>query len=73
MSELQSRIPAGIAVVTPKPFQPPTPAFGPGSVEYLARKAAGLTVAVDGGPNDEKESESSHEQSAGYAMAGQYF
>jgi len=73
-SELQSLIPAGVPAIAPKPFQPPTPAFGPGSVEYVARKAAGLTVAtVDVDLDDEKEDDSLQQKPANYAMAGQYF
>ncbi|KDQ21579.1 hypothetical protein BOTBODRAFT_207657 [Botryobasidium botryosum FD-172 SS1] len=73
-SELQSLIPAGVSAVAPKPFQPPTPAFGPGSIEYVAREAAGLTIStVDVESDDKKEDDSPHQKPANYALAGQYF
>ncbi|CAK5270293.1 unnamed protein product [Mycena citricolor] len=59
-SELQVRIPAGRLVLSPKPFQAPQPAFGPGSIDGIRRQTGELEV--DDGP-----------ASASYAGAGSYF
>ncbi|KAJ7594447.1 BRO1 domain-containing protein [Mycena floridula] len=44
--DLQARIPSGILAVASKAYVPPVPAFGPGSVEYLRRKAEELDVVA---------------------------
>ncbi|CDO68961.1 hypothetical protein BN946_scf184782.g9 [Trametes cinnabarina] len=41
-AELQAMIPAGLLAVNVKPYTKPTPAFGPGSVEYVRRQAEEL-------------------------------
>ncbi|OBZ70941.1 pH-response regulator protein palC [Grifola frondosa] len=43
-SELQALIPAGRLAVAVKPYMKPTPAFGPGSVEYVRRQAEELEL-----------------------------
>lgn len=37
-------IPAGLLAVVVKPYAKPTPAFGPGSVEYVRRQAEELDL-----------------------------
>jgi hypothetical protein len=39
-------IPAGRTAVAMKPFIPPAPLFGPGSVSYLERQTEALELAV---------------------------
>ena len=65
-SEVQARIPAGRLAVAAKPYLPPTPAYGPGSLEYISRKAEELEVNDD----DPAAAASSVGQ---YAGAGSYF
>ncbi|TBU31710.1 BRO1 domain-containing protein [Dichomitus squalens] len=43
-SDLQAMIPAGLLAVVVKPYTKPTPAFGPGSVEYIRRQAEELEL-----------------------------
>ncbi|KAI0373938.1 hypothetical protein BV20DRAFT_936502 [Pilatotrama ljubarskyi] len=43
-ADLQAMIPAGLLAVAVKPYTKPTPAFGPGSVEYTRRQAEGLEL-----------------------------
>ncbi|TFK92703.1 hypothetical protein K466DRAFT_581611 [Polyporus arcularius HHB13444] len=43
-SDLQAMIPTGISVAVAKPYVKPTPAFGPGSVEYVRREAEALEL-----------------------------
>ncbi|KAK7048199.1 BRO1 domain-containing protein [Favolaschia claudopus] len=64
-SDLQSRIPAGRLVIAAKPYIPPPPAFGPGSVADMRKKAEELELEDDdSGPNKTQ---------ASYAGAGSYF
>jgi hypothetical protein len=74
-SDLQSCIPAGRLAVAVKPFVPPTPAFGPGSVEYTRLQAEVLELT--GNNNDEEHqppSNVANPRSGGtYAGAGSYF
>jgi len=71
-AELQSSVPAGRLAVATKAFTVPTPAFGPGSVEYIRRHADSLDL-------DDPESsggQQSTTDTAGrpsYAGAGSYF
>jgi hypothetical protein len=75
-AELQASVPAGRLAVAAKPFAPPTPAFGPGSVEYIRKHADALDIgdqkesSADGGQRDNPTTSSS---SASYAGAGSYF
>lgn len=80
MSELQTLIPAGRAAVAFKPFTPPTPAFGPGSVEYARHQAELLELnssggnvgsPVDGSSQDRPPIE--QKSTSSYAGAGSYF
>ncbi|OJT15426.1 pH-response regulator protein palC [Trametes pubescens] len=55
-SELQAMIPAGLMAVSVKPYAKPTPAFGPGSVEYVRRQTEELELlgsehATDASPS----------------------
>ncbi|GBE80611.1 hypothetical protein BKA93DRAFT_819443 [Sparassis latifolia] len=75
-SDLQSSIPAGRLAVAVREYQRPSPAFGPGSVEYVQRQAEQLQL----GANTENEGEtvppidtSSPHSSSSYAGAGSYF
>jgi len=74
-SDLQSCIPAGRLAVAVKPFVPPTPAFGPGSVEYVRLQAEVLELGDDG--NDEERqsfpSAASPRSGGTYAGEGSYF
>jgi len=74
--ELQASIPAGRLAVTLRPYTRPTPAFGPGSVEYVRRQTEELELAV----RDDNESEAatltdaiSPRSGGSYAGAGSYF
>lgn len=59
-AELQARVPAGRMAVAARPYVPPTPGFGPGSVEFERRRGSG----------EEKPQE---EEVGQYAGAGAYF
>jgi len=75
-SELQASIPAGRLAVAVKPYTRPTPAFGPGSVEYVRRQAEDLELAVKGDDQSETETlvDAASPRSGGsYAGAGSYF
>ncbi|KAJ3504423.1 hypothetical protein NLJ89_g7941 [Agrocybe chaxingu] len=50
--DLQSRIPGGRIAMPAKPYTPPAPAFGPGSLEYVHRKAEQLEISS--GATDEE-------------------
>jgi len=62
-TELQSSIPTGRSVVTAKPFAPPRPRFGPGSL-VDARRQTG---------NDSQPDEPNRSPQSSYAGAGSYF
>ena len=74
VTELQNSIPAGRAAVVPKPFTPPLPAFGPGSLEYARHQAELLELSAD---SDNTGSSPSQDvpsaKSSSYAGAGSYF
>ena len=73
-SDLQSRIPGGRGVVKPKPYNPPMPLFGPGSLEYTRRKAEQLEIAGASANGDhDVEPKSSPPPGGNYAGAGSYF
>lgn len=78
-SDLQASIPAGRMAVTIRPYTKPSPAFGPGSVEYVQQYAEELDLLVKDGESEEKASASplpqpSSDAAAGnYAGAGSYF
>ncbi len=70
--ELQSRIPGGRIAIPAKPYSPPLPAFGPGSLEYTRRKAEQLDLdpaEIDG----KDEPRTPPASGANYAGAGSYF
>ncbi|KAG5221366.1 BRO1 domain-containing protein [Salix suchowensis] len=69
--DLQARIPAGRLALPAKPFNPPLPIFGPGSIEYARQKAEELEL-----PDESPASTlTSPPEAAGksYAGAGSYF
>ncbi|KAH8118953.1 BRO1 domain-containing protein [Phellopilus nigrolimitatus] len=74
-SELQTVIPAGRTAVAAKPFTPPPPAFGPGSVEHARHQAELLELNVE--TDDVGENRSQDRPPIGrepsYAGAGSYF
>ncbi|KAI8994011.1 BRO1 domain-containing protein [Trametes punicea] len=51
-AELQAMIPAGLLAVSVKPYAKPTPAFGPGSVEYTRRQTEELELLNAENPAD---------------------
>lgn len=63
--DLQALIPAGRMAVSAKQFVHPTPAFGPGSVEYIRRQAEELEFGADVAPGTQPV--------GAYAGAGSYF
>jgi len=77
--DLQARIPAGREAVKAKPFTPPLPSFGPGSLEHtrsqaeqlelLERDAKDISADPLRPPTDPKSSSSS----APYSGSGEYF
>lgn len=69
--DLQARIPTGILAVHPKPYTPPSPAFGPGSVEYARLQTEALTLEADDSSGDEAVTSSANPRT--YAGAGSYF
>jgi len=71
--DLQPRIPGGRIAIPAKPYTPPAPAFGPGSVEYNRRKSH--EIERSGSPTTEHiTTESLGPPPVGkYAGAGAYF
>ncbi|KAF9462453.1 BRO1-like domain-containing protein [Collybia nuda] len=65
-TELQSRIPAGIMAISAKSFVPPLPAFGPGSVAHIRKRAEELEFLT------EPDGEGIAPASANLAVAGTY-
>jgi hypothetical protein len=71
---LQSRIPGGRIAIPAKPYIPPLPAFGPGSLEYTRRKAEQLDMDGAATPDDRDSLEPVAANPTGtYAGAGSYF
>ncbi|KAG0692044.1 hypothetical protein DFH29DRAFT_1085056 [Suillus ampliporus] len=66
--DLQARIPTGILAVHAKPYIPPAPAFGPGSVEYARLQTEALALDDNDSSGDEAVI-----SSRTYAGAGSYF
>ncbi|CAL1706477.1 unnamed protein product [Somion occarium] len=66
-SDLQASVPTGRSAVTIRPYSQPTPAFGPGSVEYARKQAEALELLDD---SSNKEPVSSRPE---YAGAGAYY
>ena len=75
-AELQTSVPAGRLAVAAKAFVPPTPAFGPGSVEFIRKQADSLDLAEYesplGGPDGQRSTTSPTTRTS-YAGAGSYF
>jgi len=69
--DLQARIPTGILAVHAKPYTPPAPAFGPGSVEYTCLQAEALALGDDDSSGNEAVDSSTSPRT--YAGAGSYF
>ncbi|OCH93749.1 hypothetical protein OBBRIDRAFT_724111 [Obba rivulosa] len=74
-AELQASIPAGRLAVVVKPYTPPAPAFGSGSVDHLGRQAEGLELdtQTDSSANEIRSSQSFTSPQKSYAGAGSYF
>ncbi|KAI0633225.1 BRO1 domain-containing protein [Trametes polyzona] len=74
-SELQAMIPAGLMAVSVKPYAKPTPAFGPGSVEYVRRQTEELELlnAEDGTDASSVPSTTPEGSSKSYAGAEAYY
>ncbi|VDB95930.1 unnamed protein product [Peniophora sp. CBMAI 1063] len=68
-SDLQAFIPAGRMAVAVRPYTPPTPEFGPGSVEYTRRQAEALELEGGG----ESADASPPLDKGTYLGAGSYF
>lgn len=62
-------IPAGRLAVAMKPYQLPTPAFGPGSAGHVSRQMSGLSLGEEGVSSDVQSPSSGNS----YAGAGSYF
>jgi len=71
--ELQTSVPAGRLAVAAKPFSIPTPAFGPGSVEYIRKHTDSLDLADSETSPDDQPSTTSSTGRPSYAGAGSYF
>ncbi|KAH9858455.1 hypothetical protein C2E23DRAFT_798664 [Lenzites betulinus] len=71
-SELQGMIPAGLMAVSVKPYPKPTPAFGPGSVEYTRRQTEELELLGSEHATDDA-SEPDGSGSKSYAGAEAYY
>jgi hypothetical protein len=72
-AELQTSVPAGRLAVAVKAFVPPTPAFGPGSVEFIRKHADSLDLADSESSPDGLRSMTSSAARPSYAGAGSYF
>jgi len=72
-AELQTSVPAGRLAVSAKAFVPPTPAFGPGSVEFIRKHADSLDLADPEPSPDGQGSTTSPAVRQSYAGAGSYF
>ncbi|RDB25016.1 pH-response regulator protein palC [Hypsizygus marmoreus] len=71
-ADLQARIPAGIMVKEAKPYVPPVPAFGPGSVAHIQNVANELELGNEGEGGRPPDTASPPVTST-YAGAGSYF
>ena len=71
-AELQSSVPAGRLAVATKAFMVPSPAFGPGSVEYIRRHADSLNLD-DSDLSSGQQSTTNTTGRSSYAGAGSYF
>jgi hypothetical protein len=73
-AELQANVPAGRLAVAIKPFVPPAPAFGPGSVDWVLREAESLDLNATTGSDDPEANKVDHSGTKeNYAGAGSYF
>jgi hypothetical protein len=72
--DLQSRIPGGRNAIPAKPYKPPLPVFGPGSLEYTRRKTEQLDVDGAASADDQGNlGPVASNPSGTYAGAGTYF
>ncbi len=62
-------IPAGLLAAVVKPYAKPTPAFGPGSVEYVRRQAEELEL-LEAQPNVAATAAAAPEDTSGKSYAG---
>lgn len=72
-TELQASIPAGRLAVAMRPFLPPTPAFGPGSVEHVRKQAEALEIDSKDDQASMPPITTSPRSEGAYAGAGSYF
>ncbi|KAG8692112.1 hypothetical protein FRC09_011452, partial [Ceratobasidium sp. 395] len=68
-SALQSLIPAGIPIAEERAYEPPMPAFGPGTPDYVARSIERLDVE-DGVVTQQPEPKADERE---YGLKGSYF
>jgi len=68
--DLQAQIPMGFLAVHAKPFTPPAPAFGPGSVEHAQSQTDALALEDNDSSSDEAVDRANRRT---YAGAGSYF
>jgi len=71
-AELQAIVPAGKMAVSARQYDPPTPAFGPGSPGYVSHRLGNLSVSEGTSTEDDDDSHSTTETSK-YSGAGSYF
>ncbi|KAG2148665.1 uncharacterized protein EDB93DRAFT_1084822 [Suillus bovinus] len=69
--ELQARIPTGVLAVHARLYTLPSPAFGPGSVQYSRLQTEALVLEEDNSSGDEGLASSASPRT--YAGAGSYF
>ncbi|KAF9050057.1 BRO1-like domain-containing protein [Panaeolus papilionaceus] len=73
-SELQARIPGGRIAMPAKPYIVPSPAFGPGSMEYMHRKTEQMDISGKASALDGAEiTAPPPKPTESYAGAGSYF
>jgi hypothetical protein len=73
-ADLQARIPAGRLAVAAKTYNPPDPAFGPDSVEFLRRQTEELSFNADDHEDGETDVVSPKSNDGrDYAGKGSYF
>ncbi|KAF9653964.1 hypothetical protein BDM02DRAFT_3086206 [Thelephora ganbajun] len=71
-AELQAIIPAGKMAVSARPYEPPVPAFGPGSPGYVSHQLEKLLV-TEGTSTEDDDGRHSTTENSNYSGAGSYF
>jgi len=72
-SELQAITPAGKLAVSARPFELPTPAFGPGSPGYVSHRLEKLSITEGVSTEDADDDRHSTAETSKYSGAGSYF